>query len=472
MALTFPVSESAYNSRGQDGVHLFYARFLYTISDVCVFVAKDDATILNELTKILKWAAEAVHKSIHHPSRKTLILVWNMAEHHDAALYDNNKLKQLYLSPQHLRLWEQSDILRYFVRDYNGLPNHSFVDRITSNERLYKALFNNMVCCYIPDRGKIKGRPQKLFTQHRKLRDLIGTSVQEGLQLRAESVMEYNVPAFEYFTTFESPAYPSEIFHREMYEVCTRAIETYVAEYETSLFDLIVGTSTGGIIALALAMATKGSEPLSEMMTFFETVSKQTFAQDALGKIAQYSLMVLHLAESVFSSDNLRLGLQAYFHPKDTALFAPALHTHLISSGTRVAVTSAKDMGQAACLISSYNYPVASSGSILEREEQAFKDMTIWEAAMATSAAPFYLPPFEKREIKTKYVDGAVYANCPAQLAFAEMEKLWPNGTASLDALVSLGTGMQKAKAAHDLPSLVNLGFFVTLRAMFQRQLD
>ena len=213
MALTFPVSERAYNSRGQDGVDLFYARFLYAISDVCVFVTKDDATILNELTKILEWAAKAVHKSINHPSRKTLILVRNMAEHHDAALYDNNKLKQLYLSPQHPRLWEQSDILRDFVRDYNGRPNHSFVDRITSNERLYKALFNNIVCCYIPDRGKVKGRPQELFAQYRKLRDLIGTSVQEGLQLRAESVMEYNVPAlthilnraFEHFTTSESP---------------------------------------------------------------------------------------------------------------------------------------------------------------------------------------------------------------------------------------------------------------------------
>lgn len=38
MALTFPVSANCYSSRGKDGVDLFYARFLYAVSDVCVFV--------------------------------------------------------------------------------------------------------------------------------------------------------------------------------------------------------------------------------------------------------------------------------------------------------------------------------------------------------------------------------------------------------------------------------------------------
>jgi hypothetical protein len=64
-----------------------------------------------------------------------------------------------------------------------------------------------------------------------------------------------------------------------------------------------------------------------------------------------------------------------------------------------------------------------------------------------------------------------VYANCPAQVAYSEIEKLWPDDSACLDLLISLGTGIQKAKDI-EIPTVVNLGFFASIRAMFQRQLD
>jgi predicted acylesterase/phospholipase RssA len=220
---------------------------------------------------------------------------------------------------------------------------------------------------------------------------------------------------------------------------------------------------------------------ITEMMKFFSGVSEKTFSQTTSGiisrigplkKVTTYALMVLRLAESVFSSESLREGLKTFFnkhHPHETSLFAPALHSQ--PSTTRVAVTSAKDLGQTTCLITSYNHPLGNPANNLEREEDSEKDMKIWEAALATSAAPFYLPPFEKKETNTQYVDGVVYANCPAEVAYGEMEKLWPENGASLDVLVSLGTGDQKAKD-NETPTLVNLGFFVSIRAMFQRQLD
>jgi len=219
-------------------------------------------------------------------------------------------------------------------------------------------------------------------------------------------------------------------------------------------------------------MSTKGSDSLPEMITFFKKVSSATFEQSVFSRLLKYGKIVVRVRDSVFGSKNLRQGLQDYFTPKDTALFAPALHTQLMSSGTRVAVTSAKDGGKTACLIASYNHSSSTeSSACLEREEDANKDMKIWEAAMATSAAPYYLPAFEKPELGTSYVDGAVWANCPAEVAYHEMEKLWPGDTGTLDALVSLGTGMQDAKPA-EMPALVNLGFLATLRAMFQRQMD
>jgi hypothetical protein len=232
---------------------------------------------------------------------------------------------------------------------------------------------------------------------------------------------------------------------------------------------------TGGIISLGLATS---NSSITDMMKFFSEVSEKTFSQTTAGflskfgplkKVTTYALMVLRLAESVFSPEALKEGLKKYFNDYETSLFAPALHSQ--PSTTRVAVTSAKDLGQTTCLITSYNHPLGNPANNLEREEDSEKDMKIWEAALATSAAPFFLPPFDKKETNTQYVDGAVYANCPADVAYGEMEKLWPNNGASLDFLVSLGTGDQKAKD-NETPTLVNLGFFVSIRAMFQRQLD
>jgi hypothetical protein len=214
------------------------------------------------------------------------------------------------------------------------------------------------------------------------------------------------------------------------------------------------------------------------MTKFFLEVSVKTFSQTTAGfisrfgpfkKVTTYALMVLRLAESVFPSEPLKEGLKKFFKEHETSLFAPALQSQ--PANTRVAVTSAKDLGQTTCLITSYNHPLGNPTSNLEREEDSEKDIKIWEAALATSAAPFYLPPFEKRETHTQYVDGAVYANCPAQVAYGEVEKLWPDNGASLDLLVSLGTGDQKTKNA-ETPTIVNLGFFISIRAMFQRQLD
>lgn len=245
-----------------------------------------------------------------------------------------------------------------------------------------------------------------------------------------------------------------------------------------NMFDLIVGTSTGGIISLGLAMT---NASIAEMVTFFSEASEKTFAKTTAGiisrigplkKLTTYTLMILRLTESVFSSESLKGSIKTFFekhHPHDTSLFAPAVHSQ--PSSTRVAVTSAKDLGQTTCLITSYNHPLGNPVNNLEREEDSGKDMKIWEAALATSAAPFYLPLFEKKETNTQYVDGAVYANCPAEVAYNEIEKLWPDKGASLDYLVSLGTGNQNAKDS-EAPMLVNMGFFVSIRAMFQRQLD
>jgi hypothetical protein len=125
-------------------------------------------------------------------------------------------LKTLYLySEPDKFLWEDSPILKEFVEDYNKKPETiaRYDLRINTNDQLYNALFNKITCCYIPNKVNVKGRPQELYIQYRALRSLIESSVRDGLNLRADSVMQYNVPAlshiltraFEHFARSEKP---------------------------------------------------------------------------------------------------------------------------------------------------------------------------------------------------------------------------------------------------------------------------
>jgi predicted acylesterase/phospholipase RssA len=217
---------------------------------------------------------------------------------------------------------------------------------------------------------------------------------------------------------------------------------------------------------------------IADMAEFFTRTAHETFSETRAGyflsKIdpshsAAKALMFLRLYGSVFKQEPLEKALVRFFG-REPSLFAPARKGHQQCT-TRVAVTAAKDFGQTDCLIASYNRPLVDDRGNFEREEYESKDMKIWEAALATSAAPFYLPPFIKEETKTDYVDGAVYANCPAQVAYEETLKLWPDNGASLDFLLSFGTGSQKRKG-DKTPTAVKFGGFAAIRAMFERQLD
>lgn len=226
---------------------------------------------------------------------------------------------------------------------------------------------------------------------------------------------------------------------------------------------------SGGIISLAIAMS-DSHKTLEHMVTFFAEASTDTFEKSRTGRfdpgnLAAKLAVALRVNDSVFSADPLERATKEFFG-EDTSLFAPAVKGRRDQTATRVAVTCAKDYGDTNCLISNYNHP---RGDNEEREENAGMDMKAWEAALATSAAPFYLPPFVKKETNTIYIDGAVYANCPAEVAYTEMKAIWPDHGASLDVLLSIGTGMQKKR---DKNVGRYGGIVATLRNMLERQMD
>jgi Patatin-like phospholipase len=204
-------------------------------------------------------------------------------------------------------------------------------------------------------------------------------------------------------------------------------------------------------------------------VTFFENAAKETFGRSRAGSgLLSRALVIFGRYQSQYSARPLSTALSNYFR-EDTSLFAPAKSRHFQST-TRVAVTTARDEGETECLIANYNRPLGD-WTRFEREDDAAKDMKICDAALATSAAPFYLPPFLKQPGNTDYVDGAVYANCPAKVAIEEKDKLWPDDGTSLDILLSLGTGRQSKKKPK-IPKTIRYGVFTPVLKMFERQMD
>jgi hypothetical protein len=212
--LKLPMTAQCYGQEGKSGIDMFYARVLYALSDVVVYVFNGD-NIMFHLQRILEWACAAVEKSYNIPSRKTLIIVRNMERdwfQNGAPGLDD--FETHYLHSMDEVLWVGSKSLELFVEEHNKRVRHE--DRIEDNEQLYRALFNKVRCCYIPDGGESTASPERaeLVYEHLKtLRALIENSAEEEQKLRSRAFAQYNAPAleqilgqvFDHFRQFETP---------------------------------------------------------------------------------------------------------------------------------------------------------------------------------------------------------------------------------------------------------------------------
>lgn len=180
-----------------------------------------------------------------------------------------------------------------------------------------------------------------------------------------------------------------------------------LATFEESLgapladyFDLIVGTSTGGIIALGLGMGV----PATEILGFYETEGPSIFAQPRgpLGRLraAKYDSTALATAlESVFG--DRRLGDAA------TRLMIPSLN--LETGEVHVFKTA--------------HHP---------RFVVDYKERVV-DVALATAAAPTYFRT-HRLPAGTPLIDGGLWANNPMGPAAVEALGLlgWPAGSVKL----------------------------------------
>jgi patatin-like phospholipase/acyl hydrolase len=189
------------------------------------------------------------------------------------------------------------------------------------------------------------------------------------------------------------------------------------------LFDLIAGTSTGGILALGLttpdqADPDKPRYGAQDLVDLYSTKGHLIFRSSLW-----YRLVTLFgLFGSKYTVSGLDKTLGDYFG--DARL---------------------KDAVQEV-LITSYDLESRDAWFFARHKARADanSDFPIRDVARATSAAPTYFRP-ERVELQppTAMVDGGVFANNPAMCAYVEAIKLQLNGYEDM-LVVSLGTGQVK----------------------------
>jgi len=185
------------------------------------------------------------------------------------------------------------------------------------------------------------------------------------------------------------------------------------------LFDLIAGTSTGGILACALTAPGEqdaGSPRFTaaELSGLYEEEGPGIFSRSLLKRITS----VEGLLDERYEDDGLNRALATYLQD-----------TRLRDALTPILVT-AYDIEQRAAFFFRTGRAVSD----------AAHDFSMVDVARATSAAPTYFEPIEVADAagvrRYPLVDGGVFAINPAMCAYADVPD-----PSRIELIASLGTG-------------------------------
>jgi patatin-like phospholipase/acyl hydrolase len=195
-------------------------------------------------------------------------------------------------------------------------------------------------------------------------------------------------------------------------------------------FDLIAGTSTGGILACALARASDaGDGPhfnASALVQLYVEEGPNIFGADLLRRIHT----VDGLLDERYADTGLRAALDRYLGD-----------ARISQARTDLFITAYELEGRFAFFFRS-----------TRARARATDDFTMADAAHATSAAPTYFEPARVSDVAGEktytLVDGGVFATNPAMCALAEVSRAGKLGEVEL--LLSLGTGAQEAPIRYE----------------------
>lgn len=200
--------------------------------------------------------------------------------------------------------------------------------------------------------------------------------------------------------------------------VILKQIEDEVGQSIKDCFDWIAGTSTGGILALALCQG----KTISQILLLYWILKEKCFNGNLDTRSNNFEdILKNEFGENTFMADLKRpktmvTGVLADRYPVKLHLFR------------------------------TYEEPPNSKTDHRFHCPKSYEEQKVWEAARATSAAPTYFSSFEN------YIDGGLSANNPTLDLLTEFHKQNRHPKKSIGVVVSIGTGktdFQKA-SEHD----------------------
>ncbi|KAH7545769.1 hypothetical protein FEM48_Zijuj01G0129000 [Ziziphus jujuba var. spinosa] len=241
------------------------------------------------------------------------------------------------------------------------------------------------------------------------------------------------------------------------------------------LFDLICGTSTGGMLAIALGVKLMTLDQCEEIyknlgkLVFAEPVPKDNEAAtwreklDQLYKSSSQSFRVV-VHGSKHSAEHFERLLKEMCADEDGDLLIESAVKNIpkvFVVSTLVSVMPAQPF-----VFRNYQYPpgtlevplsisessgITILGSPTIGAQVGYKRSAfigsckhqVWQAIRASSAAPYYLDDYS--DDVNRWQDGAIVANNPTIFAIREAQLLWPD--TKIDSLVSIGCGSIPTKA-------------------------
>ncbi|SCO58413.1 related to calcium-independent phospholipase A2 [Fusarium fujikuroi] len=195
------------------------------------------------------------------------------------------------------------------------------------------------------------------------------------------------------------------------------------AQKPADIFDLIGGTSTGGLIAIMLGRL---QMDVDECISAYNDLIKVVFNEKA--RVHQSKFSLLGQTQARFDSGGLKAAIEKTL--KDRGLSPTDSMVDSREPDCKVFVCATSKLDAAVCRFRSYSSHKSSVSA------------TICQAARATSAATTFFNPVSIEGMK--FVDGALGANNPVDQVEEEAMEIWCPATGNLQPLVkcfiSIGT--------------------------------
>ncbi|KAF2193812.1 hypothetical protein K469DRAFT_243687 [Zopfia rhizophila CBS 207.26] len=208
-----------------------------------------------------------------------------------------------------------------------------------------------------------------------------------------------------------------------------------------SFFDLMVGSGTGGVIALGLGTRNWSVE---ECIEHFENICAEAFSHRAGRHVPGVGWLVESISNAKYDNLPLDISLKKAFSD-DQYLFGGPRHRGLSDLNVNVALATSTSAGNGVVLANYNRQQTGRARYQFYRSENLAAEFKTWEAARACMATPKLFKPLQHSLSKQSYLESSIHHQNPIHIAMNECKALRsvPYGVSEHpDIVLSLGSGL------------------------------